>query len=445
MADISLLKNGMTDSKCSTIDDRYDILETLGKKAGRRTLLAVDRQTQERVIIKMLAFSCDLGWDDLKLFEREAQTLKTLSHPAIPRYLDSLEFDGPKSKGFALVQSYIPGNSLETYVQAGRAFTVAEIKAIALQILDILTYLHGRHPPAIHRDIKPSNIVVQEAADGSISNVYLVDFGSVQTLASTAGKTVTVVGTYGYMPPEQFGGYATPASDLYSLGATLVALATMAHPADLPQKDLRIDFDRVIPASLSLSPAFLDWLRGMTEPDAQQRFASAAAAKAALVSGKLRTPPRSSLGSLKWITLRLFGRSLGYSVLGGVWVAICALLFGTGMFVLPLYGSMFGLLYGVAIACPLIFFNAISVTLLTRGCFFPLKHPIVYRRSIAFASTLLCTTASLFVFQFLFHSGASLPGLGSGFFFTGIPSAIAGLAMGFSTKPLCNWYERQFK
>jgi serine/threonine protein kinase len=437
----------MTDSKSSTINDRYDILETLGKKAGRRTLLAVNRQTHERVIIKVLTFRCDLGWEDLKLFEREAQTLKALSHPAIPRYLDSFEsfeFDGPKSKGFALIQSYIPGKSLEAYVQTGRQFTAAEMKAIALQILDILTYLHGRHPPAIHRDIKPSNIVVQEATDGSIAKVYLVDFGSVQTLASTAGKTVTVVGTYGYMPPEQFGGYATPNSDLYSLGATLVALATMAHPADLPQKDLRIDLDRAIPTSLSLSPAFIDWLRGMTEPNAQQRFASAAAAKAALVSGKLRTPSPSNLGSLKWMTLRLLGRSFGYSLLGGVWVATCALLFGTGMFVVPLYGSMFGLLYGVAIACPLVLFNAISITLLTRSCFFPLKHPIVYRRSITFASTLLCTTAALFEFSFILKTGP-LGGVGGNFFFTGVPAVIAGLAMGLSTKPLCNWYERQFK
>ncbi len=429
----------MTDSLCSTIDDRYDILETLGKKAGRRTLLAADRQTQEQVIIKILAFSCDLGWEDLKLFEREAQTLKVLSHPSIPRYLDSFELDGPKSKGFALIQSYIPGTSLEAYMQAGRQFTAAEIKAIALQILDILTYLHGRHPPAIHRDIKPSNIVVQEAADGSIAKVYLVDFGSVQTLASTAGKTVTVVGTYGYMPPEQFGGYAIPASDLYSLGATSIALAAMAHPADLPHKDLRIDFDRAI-SSLSFPPALIDWLRGMTEPDVQQRFTSASAAKAALVSGKLR-PPQSNLGSLKWITLRLFGRSIGYSLLGGVWVAICALLFGTGVFVAPLYGSMFGLMYGLAIACPLVFLNAITLTLLTRGCFFPLKHPILYRRTIAFASTLVCTTAALVGFDLLLHSGTIL---GRGFLFTGIPSAIAGLAMGFSTKSLCNWYERQF-
>ncbi len=70
------------------LGERYEIQQQLAKKAGRRTLLARDLFSSELVVVKLLTFSDDFEWDDLKLFEREAQTLKALSNPAIPRYLD---------------------------------------------------------------------------------------------------------------------------------------------------------------------------------------------------------------------------------------------------------------------------------------------------------------------------------------------------------------------
>lgn len=87
-----------------------------------------------------------------------------------------------------------------------------------------------------------------------------------------------MVGTYGYMPPEQFGDRTVSASDLYSLGATLITLVTGTHPADLPQKDGRIQFEQ----ATHLSPAFADWLRQITEPVLDRRFSSAAIALQAL-------------------------------------------------------------------------------------------------------------------------------------------------------------------
>ncbi|HEY9664171.1 MAG TPA: serine/threonine-protein kinase, partial [Allocoleopsis sp.] len=215
---------------------RYQIRRQLSRKAGRRSLLAYDLQTQTQVVVKLLTLGNEFEWNDLKLFEREAETLKSLAHPAIPRYLDYFELDLSNSKGFALVQSYIEGQSLEDFVKVGRTFNEAEIKQIARALLDILVYLHGFSPPVIHRDIKPSNVLMGDRSAHSVGQVYLVDFGSVQTLAAQEGGTVTVVGTYGYMPPEQFGGRTVPASDLYSLGATLIYLTTSTHPADLPQK-----------------------------------------------------------------------------------------------------------------------------------------------------------------------------------------------------------------
>src|SRR6478672_564724 len=166
------------------IGDRYQVQQQLGKRAGRRTLLARDLTTQKLVVVKVLFFGHDFEWEDLKLFEREAETLKALSHPAIPRYLDFFELDLPTNKGFALVQTYVEGKSLEKHLKAGRTFTEAEVKQLAKALLEILIYLHGLKPSVIHRDIKPSNIVLSDRSGNCVGNVYLVDFGSVQTLAA---------------------------------------------------------------------------------------------------------------------------------------------------------------------------------------------------------------------------------------------------------------------
>ncbi|WP_017316627.1 serine/threonine protein kinase [Mastigocladopsis repens] len=260
------------------LGDRYEVQQQLGKKAGRRTFLARDLITGELVVVKLLSFSSDFEWDDLKLFEREAETLKKLAHPSIPRYLDYFEVNSSNIKGFALVQTYIPAQTLEQYIKAGRTFTEAEVKQIAKALLKILIYLHEQKPATIHRDIKPSNILLSNRSGNSVGQIYLVDFGSVQTAAASEDGTMTIVGTYGYMPPEQFGGRTVPASDLYSLGATLIYLVTGSQPADLPQKDLRIQFEE----AAILSPALSEWLKWMSEPSLERRLSSARSALAAL-------------------------------------------------------------------------------------------------------------------------------------------------------------------
>ncbi len=262
--------------------NRYEIQQRLGKKAGRSTFLATDVVTGKSVIVKLLAFGGDFEWDDLKLFEREAQTLKSLSHPFIPAYLDYFEVNSPTYKGFALVQTYIPAQTLEQYLQTGRKFTEVEVQEIAKALLEILIYLHNLNPPVIHRDIKPSNILLGERSGNSVGSVYLVDFGSVQTVLAAEGGTRTIVGTYGYMPQEQFGGRTVPASDLYSLGCTIIYLVTGTHPADLPQKDFCIQFEQFT----NISPYFTNWLQKITEPSLEKRFSSATQALIALEQGE---------------------------------------------------------------------------------------------------------------------------------------------------------------
>ena len=258
--------------------DRYQIQRQLGRNAGRRTLLAQDLHTQEQVVLKILIFNSDFRWDDLKLFEREAETLKSLSHAAIPRYQDYFELNLPNCRGFVLVQTYIDATSLQDWIKRGRTFSELEVKQIAKALLNVLMYLHSRNPPTIHRDIKPSNILLtSDRTAHQVGNLYLVDFGSVQTNIRKTG-TMTIVGTYGYMPPEQFSGRAFPASDLYSLGATLIYLVTGTHPADLLQEDLQIQFEPLT----HLSASFVQWLKQITHPNRLQRFTSAQLALQAL-------------------------------------------------------------------------------------------------------------------------------------------------------------------
>ncbi|MBV6627391.1 MAG: serine/threonine protein kinase [Rivularia sp. (in: Bacteria)] len=259
------------------LNNRFEVVSQLGKNTRRRTFKARDLNTGELVVVKLLAFTSDFEWDDLKLFEREARTLKNLSHASIPGYVDYFEVDKPMS-GFALIQTYIPTQTLEQYIKSGRIFTESEVKQIGVKVLNILVYLHSFSPPVIHRDIKPSNILLANRTGNHVGDVYLIDFGSVQNAVAKEFGTRTIVGTYGYMPLEQFGDRTVPASDIYSLGATLIYLLTSTHPADLPHKNGCIHFEDVT----SLSAEFTQWLKAVTEPSLDMRINSASQALAEL-------------------------------------------------------------------------------------------------------------------------------------------------------------------
>jgi len=265
------------------LQNRYQLKQKLGNNAVRQTWLAeelvADDAECSQVVVKFLAFGGQIQWEDLKLFEREAQILKQLNHPRIPDYRDYFCIDD-RSLWFGLVQKYIPGCSLKEQLASGKRFTERQVRKIAESVLKILIHLHELNPSVLHRDIKPSNLIW-----GEDEQVYLVDFGAVQDRAAKEGATFTVVGTYGYAPMEQFGGRAVPASDLYALGATLIHLLTGIAPADLPQTNLRIQFtDRV-----NLSPSFVSWLEQLTEPAPEQRFNSARQALDALKAGIVKS------------------------------------------------------------------------------------------------------------------------------------------------------------
>jgi serine/threonine protein kinase len=261
------------------LGDRYEVQQQLGKKSGRWTLLARDLTDESLVILKLVFIDDELKPDDLKLFKREAEALQSLNHPSTPEYLGNFEIDLPMNgKALALVQSYIEGTSLNHYIKDGRNFSERETQRIAREVLKILDYLHGRQPPIIHRDIKPSNILLVTQPGRSKIQVFLVDFGSVKSLSASENTSLTLVGTRGYMPPEQVGGRTVRASDLYGLGVTLITCLTGMEPSDIPSRGMRLEFESIT----HLSPTFADWLKKMTHPALDRRFATAEEAIAAL-------------------------------------------------------------------------------------------------------------------------------------------------------------------
>jgi serine/threonine protein kinase len=278
------------------LQERYQLQRQLGRTAaGRQTWLAQDLQSNERVTLKLLAFSPQMQWEELKLFEREAQVLQALNHPWIPRYRDYFSLDRETGAGipwFGLVQDYIPGFSLQELLEQGKRLTEKQVRGIATGVLKILIYLHELSPPVLHRDIKPSNLIL-----GEDKQIYLVDFGAVQAQAAVTGVTFTVVGTSGYAPLEQFWGRAVAASDLYALGATLIHLLTGTAPADLPQKDYHIQFSDKV----SLNPSFISWIENLTEMALEKRYSTARQALNALNSGRIHTSSSSRLPVLRKI------------------------------------------------------------------------------------------------------------------------------------------------
>lgn len=284
-------------SQGDILRDRYRLDSKLSASPQRESWLAEDVADGTYVTVKLLPVGGATRWEDIKLIEREAQILEVLHHPRIPQYRDYFALDettdGPGGRGhwFALVTTYIPGQSLQQQLAKGHSFAIAEVRSILEAVLEILAMLHDRRPPLLHRDIKPSNLV-----RGNDGEIYLIDFGAVQVRPRDLGTTFTVAGTYGYTPIEQFGGQAVPASDLYALGMTAVHLLTGQSPAALPHKNLRVQFHDQLPRGC---PEFLvRWLDRVTAADPEERFVDGAAALATLRHGPA-IAASSSLSSLR--------------------------------------------------------------------------------------------------------------------------------------------------
>lgn len=254
-------------------EEGYQVISELGRnrQGGRITYLANILNSNQQVVIKEFCFA-HAGTDlsGVKAYQREIEILQQLNHSRIPRYINSFEMPG----AFYLVQEYKNAPSLGLK----SSFHPEQIKQIALSILEILVYLQKQVSPIIHRDIKPENILVDEEL-----NAYLVDFGLARIQGAKVALSSFIVGTPGFMPPEeQFGHSLTEASDLYSLGATLICLLTNTRSVEIGKlidDNYRFNFQQLVP---QISPRFRWWLMKMVERNRRRRYANAAIALKAL-------------------------------------------------------------------------------------------------------------------------------------------------------------------
>jgi hypothetical protein len=202
----------------------------------------------------------------------------------LPRYIDHFEENG----ALYLVMEQVEGESLAARRRRQAPLQQEQVLRFLTDAAACLRYLHGHAPPIVHRDIKPGNVLLRP--DGSYC---FVDFGSVRDRLKPEGGS-TVVGTFGFMAPEQFQGRAAPVSDVYAVGATALSLITGREPEDLPHKGLGIDVEAALRGVVDRR--LIAALRSMLEPDPDRRASSVdeALGAAGLVAGAGSVRPPSA-------------------------------------------------------------------------------------------------------------------------------------------------------
>jgi serine/threonine protein kinase len=274
----------------------YEINKILGESNFGITYLARNTETNELVVIKQTSLQIIDDWKKIELFEREIATLSKLDHPNIPRFIESFKTD---DNIMFFVQKYISGKSLSDYPK----ITEQEAKDFLEQLCNILEYIHRQQ--IIHRDIKPKNIIVSE------NKIYLVDFGAVRKMGQDDFGSTTI-GTLEYMPPEQQIGRAFPASDIYSLGKSIIEKLSGKLLKDMKYTGFEIEYEKYLHG---ISDHFLNILKKMVDPNIEKRYKNAREVKQDII-----TPPstkkQNSINKSTTSTKRLIIILLITTVLG---------------------------------------------------------------------------------------------------------------------------------
>ena len=245
------------------LQGRYRLDAVVGRGASGTTFRATRLTDGLVVAVKELDYRKLESFKTEELFERESRVLRQLDHPGIPSYVDAFSVEAGRHIALYLVQEFIDGPTLE---QEGlrRRYDEDEILDVLEELAEILAYLHSREPPVIHRDIKPRNAMRRER-DGQL---VLIDFGSVRDVIEDHQQGgSTIAGTVGFMAPEQLAGVATPASDVYGLGALAVRLLSGKEPHQMLDPHHRLDWR----AHVDVSAQVARLLERMLELDLEER------------------------------------------------------------------------------------------------------------------------------------------------------------------------------
>lgn len=215
------------------LDGKYEILKEIGQGGMSIVYVAMDNRLNKQWAVKELKNDGSQSVEmQLRGMEREANILKKVDHPVLPRIVDIIDKDGT----VYVVMDYIQGLALDRILKEEGAQPQKNVIEWAKQLASALDYLHSLCPPIIYRDMKPSNIMLQP--DG---RVKLIDFGTAKEYRTENIADTTALGTRGYAAPEQFGDeqghgiYKTDArTDIYCLGATIYHIVTGKNPCEPP-------------------------------------------------------------------------------------------------------------------------------------------------------------------------------------------------------------------
>ena len=214
----------------SLLDGKYKILNKIGQGGMSVVYLAMNEKANKQWAIKEMRKEKNKNYEIMKQsLITETNLLKELKHSYLPSIADIIENDDT----IIIVMDYVEGRPLsDILLEEG---TIEEDKVVdyAIQLCDVLDYLHSQNPPIIYRDLKPANIMLRP--DGKIT---LIDFGTARKYNYDSVSDTTCLGTIGYAAPEQFAGetlrQTDARTDIYNLGATMYHLLTGVNPSEPP-------------------------------------------------------------------------------------------------------------------------------------------------------------------------------------------------------------------
>lgn len=207
----------------TVIEGKYEILKEIGRGGMSVVYLANDTHLNRNWAVKEVKKSGNGKNDEVVVNSllAEANMIKKLDHPALPRIVDIID----NGLTIYIVMDFIEGESIDKILNEFGAQSEDKVISWAMQICDVLSYLHSQKPPIIYRDMKPANLMLKPNG-----NISIIDFGIAREYKEQNLADTTVLGTKGYAPPEQYSGQTDPRSDIFALGMTMHHLLTGVDP-----------------------------------------------------------------------------------------------------------------------------------------------------------------------------------------------------------------------
>ena len=207
----------------SVIDNKYEILKEIGRGGMSIVYLAMDKRLNKQWAVKEIRKKGSGKNDEIVVNSllAEANMMKRLDHPALPRIVDIID----NGITIYVVMDYIEGESLDKILNEYGAQSEELVIGWAKQLCDALSYLHSQKPSIIYRDMKPANVMLKPEG-----NIKIIDFGIAREYKEQNLADTTVLGTKGYAPPEQYSGQTDPRSDIFAIGMTMHHLLTGIDP-----------------------------------------------------------------------------------------------------------------------------------------------------------------------------------------------------------------------